>query len=252
MPLAIEVHNVSKVFTLRRKQEMSLRQHFMQMVKQTLQSQPAPAFHREFFALRQVHFTVEQGECVGIVGRNGAGKSTLMRIVSNIMRPTAGTVRVHGSFTSLLGIGTGFIHDMSGRKNIYLNAAIFGKQPAEVDMLMDDIIAFADIGEFIDAPVKDYSSGMQARLAFSIVIHLLTDIILLDEVLAVGDAAFQDKCLQRMLSLKQEGRTFLFVSHSLEAVRLLCERTIWLDKGEMLMDGATDEVLSAYHQFMSS
>jgi ABC-type polysaccharide/polyol phosphate transport system ATPase subunit len=251
MTLAIEVNNVSKVFTLRRKQEMSLRQHFMQIVKQTMQPQSAPALHREFFALRQVNFRIEQGECVGIIGRNGAGKSTLMRIISNIMRPTVGTIRVHGSFTSLLGIGIGFIYDMSGRKNIYLNAAIFGKAPAEVNTFMDDIIAFADIGDFIDAPIKDYSSGMQARLAFSIVIHLLTDIILLDEVLAVGDAAFQDKCLQRMLSLKQEGRTFLFVSHSLEAVRLLCERTIWLDKGEMLMDGASDEVLAAYQQSMT-
>lgn len=250
MSIAIEVKNISKVFTLRHQQEMSLRQHFTQMLKQTLKTSQPLSTSQQFSALQNVNFTVEQGESVAIMGRNGAGKSTLMRIISNIMRPTTGHVDIQGSYTSLLGIGTGFINNMTGRKNIYLNAAIFGKSPAEVDVLMDEIVAFADIGAFIDVPVKDYSSGMQARLAFSVVIHLLTDIVLLDEVLSVGDTAFQEKCIQRMLNLKQEGRTFLFVSHSSSAIGMLCERTIWLDNGVMMMDGDTDEVLEAYRQFM--
>jgi lipopolysaccharide transport system ATP-binding protein len=250
MAIALEVKNVSKVFTLRQVRETSFRQHLRQMMQGVFHQPSSTWTQPQFHALRQVSFTLEQGEAVGLVGRNGAGKSTLLRIISNIMRPTAGTARVHGSYVSLLGIGTGFIQEMTGRKNIYLNAAIFGKSPAEVDLLLDDILAFADIGAFIDVPVKDYSSGMQARLAFSIVIHLLTDIILLDEVLTVGDTAFQDKCLKRILSLKQEGRTLLFVSHSLAAVRLLCERTIWLHGGTLMLDGATEHVLQAYQAFV--
>ncbi|MDQ7025737.1 MAG: ABC transporter ATP-binding protein [Anaerolineae bacterium] len=252
MSIAIDVKNVSKVFTLHRQREMTLRQHFTQMLKQTFQTSQPIATPQQFSALQTVSFTVQQGESVAIIGRNGAGKSTLMRIISNIMRPTTGRVHIQGSYTSLLGIGTGFINNMTGRKNIYLNAAIFGKSPTEVDVLMDDIVAFADIGTFIDVPVKDYSSGMQARLAFSIIIHLLTDIVLLDEVLSVGDTAFQEKCLQRMLNLKQEGRTFLFVSHSFAAISLLCERTIWLDNGLMMIDGDTDAVLAEYRQFMDN
>jgi lipopolysaccharide transport system ATP-binding protein len=248
---AIEVKNVSKVFTLRQVREISIRQHLAQIVKGI--AQPDSSWkQQQFYALRQVSFAIEQGEAVGLIGRNGAGKSTLIRIIANIMRPTVGKVTVNGSYVSLLGIGTGFIQDLTGRKNIYLNAAIFGKSPAEVDELLDEIIAFANIGRFIDVPVKDYSSGMQARLAFSIVIHLLTDIILLDEVLAVGDTAFQEKCIERMLSLKREGRTLLFVSHSLNSIRLLCERTLWLHGGTLMMDGATDEVLTAYREDSNS
>jgi ABC-type polysaccharide/polyol phosphate transport system ATPase subunit len=247
MATALEVKNVSKVFTLHQTREISIRQHLAQMVKNIVQPESAWT-QPQFYALRQVSFAMEQGETVGLIGRNGAGKSTLIRIIANIMRPTVGTVTVNGSYVSLLGIGTGFIQDLTGRKNIYLNAAIFGKSPAEVDNLLDEIIAFADIGRFIDVPVKDYSSGMQARLAFSIVIHLLTDIILLDEVLAVGDTAFQEKCVERILNLKREGRTLLFVSHSLSSIRMLCERTLWLHGGTLVMDGATDEVLQAYRE----
>jgi len=177
-----------------------------------------------FFALHDITFSVQAGEAIGIIGRNGAGKTTLLRLLAGITKPTSGSVEVHGRFATLIGLNAGFNNDMSGRKNIYLNAAIFGMPPSETVAIEQQIIDFADIGTFIDMPVKVYSSGMQARLGFSIAIHILPEIIFLDEVLAVGDEAFVRKCTERILRFKAEGRTLVVVSHSLSWVRTLCQR----------------------------
>lgn len=199
-----------------------------------------------FYAVRDVSFAVRKGEAVGIVGQNGAGKTTLLRLLSAITKPTKGTVEVIGNFATLIGVSAGFNFDMSGRNNIYLNAAFFGWFPNDVKQIEQEIVEFADIGEFIDAPVKVYSSGMVARLGFSIAIHLLPDIIFLDEVLSVGDAKFAAKCQERILKLKDEKRTIVLVSHSPKSVRELCTRVLWLDRGQLLMDSSADEVLRAY------
>lgn len=205
-----------------------------------------------FFALQDVTFTVHAGEAVGIIGRNGAGKTTLLRLLAGITKPTHGTVMVRGRFATLIGLNAGFNYDMSGRKNIYLNAAIFGMPPNETVAIEQQIIEFADIGSFIDLPVKVYSSGMLARLGFSIAIHIMPEIIFLDEVLAVGDEAFVQKCIERILQFKAEKRTLVFVSHSLAWIRILCERVIWLEKGVMCMDGPAEEVLAAYKESIDS
>lgn len=199
-----------------------------------------------FFALRDVSFSVLRGESVGIVGRNGAGKTTLLRLLAGITKPTAGTIEVRGRFAALIGLGAGFILDMTGRQNIYLNAAFFGWKPDDVRQIEQDIISFADIGDFVDAPTKVYSSGMVARLGFSIAIHILPEIIFLDEVLAVGDAGFAAKCRQRLFQLRDEGRTIVMIAHSSAAIQDMCKRALWLHKGELMMDGAIGDVLQAY------
>jgi ABC-type polysaccharide/polyol phosphate transport system ATPase subunit len=201
-----------------------------------------------FYALNDISFTVRHGETVGIIGRNGSGKTTLLRVLSGIIRPTNGRVSVRGQFACLIGLGAGFLPELSGRKNIYLNAAIFGSPPEQVDTIIDEIIAFSSLESFVDSPVKHYSSGMIARLAFSIAIHIVPDMIFLDEVFAVGDAAFQQKCMDKLQTFKSEGRTLLFVSHSAEALTMMCERTIWLHEGRLRMDAQTDEVLKQYAQ----
>ena len=205
-----------------------------------------------FFALHDITFSVQAGEAIGIVGRNGAGKTTLLRLLSGITKPTSGTVNVLGRFATLIGLNAGFNQDMSGRKNIYLNAAIFGMPPSETAVIEQQIIDFADIGTFIDLPVKVYSSGMLARLGFSIAIHILPEIIFLDEVLAVGDEAFVRKCKERILGFRQEKRTIVLVSHSTEWVNTLCDRAIWLENGHIRMDGPAADVLAAYKESIQS
>jgi ABC-type polysaccharide/polyol phosphate transport system ATPase subunit len=200
----------------------------------------------QFYALKDINFTVQKGESVGIVGRNGSGKTTLLRVLAGIARPTSGTAHVTGRLTALLGLGAGFLRDLSGRKNIYLNAAIYGMPPHEVDQIIEQIIDFSEIRDFIDTPIKHYSSGMNARLAFSVAVHILPEIIFLDEVLAVGDAAFQKKCIDHIHKLKAEGRTILFVSHDTASVAALCSRAIWLHYGKVIMDGPSADVLPHY------
>lgn len=201
-----------------------------------------------FWALRDVSFVVNPGEVVGIVGRNGAGKSTLLKMLSRIVEPTEGKIRLMGRVASLLEVGTGFHPELSGRENIYLNGSIQGMRKTEIDAKFDQIVAFADIERFLDTPVKRYSSGMFVRLAFAVAAHLDPEILIVDEVLAVGDAQFQAKCLGRMKEVSgTAGRTVLFVSHNLAAVSALCSRVILLNKGRMVADGPTDEVLSQYH-----
>lgn len=200
----------------------------------------------DLWALRDVSFEIQRGEVVGIIGRNGAGKSTLLKILSRITEPTSGYADIHGRVASLLEVGTGFHPELTGRENVYLNGAILGMRRVEIDRKFDEIVAFAEIDRFLDTPVKRYSSGMYVRLAFAVAAHLEPEILLVDEVLAVGDSSFQKKCLNKMQDVGQQGRTVLFVSHNMPAITRLCERAILLDAGRVLDDGPSHRVVSAY------
>ncbi len=206
----------------------------------------------DLWALRDVSFSVRRGEVVGIIGRNGAGKSTLLKILSRITEPTEGRVRLRGRVASLLEVGTGFHPELTGRENIFLNGAILGMTKAEIKSKFDEIVAFAEIERFLDTPVKRYSSGMYVRLAFAVAAHLEPEILLVDEVLAVGDAEFQKKCLGKMQDVSRGGRTVLFVSHNMAAVQHLCLRAILLREGQLLLDGNTGEVIERYVSSTSS
>jgi lipopolysaccharide transport system ATP-binding protein len=198
------------------------------------------------WALNDVSFEINQGEIVGIIGRNGAGKSTLLKILSRITEPTDGFAEIHGRVGSLLEVGTGFHGELSGRENIYLNGAILGMRKTEIARKFDEIVAFAEVEKFIDTPVKRYSTGMYLRLAFAVAAHLEPEILIVDEVLAVGDASFQNKCIGKMGAVAKEGRTVLFVSHNVAAVKSLCTRAILLDRGQVDCDGRVDEVVDRY------
>ena len=200
----------------------------------------------EFWALKDISFDVNEGEVVGIIGRNGAGKSTLLKILSEITEPTEGEIRIRGRVASLLEVGTGFHPELSGRENIYLNGAILGMTKAEIKRKFDEIVAFAEIEKFLDTPVKRYSSGMYVRLAFAVAAHLEPEILVVDEVLAVGDAQFQKRCLTKMGDVAKGGRTVLFVSHNMNAVQSLCNRAILLDNGRINAEGSTGEVVGTY------
>ncbi len=200
----------------------------------------------EFWALKDVSFEIHRGEAVGIIGRNGAGKSTLLKVLSRITEPSAGRVTIKGRVASLLEVGTGFHPELSGRENIYLNGTILGMTRVEIKQKFDEIVAFAEVEKYLDTPVKRYSSGMYVRLAFAVAAHLEPEILLVDEVLAVGDAKFQKKCLEKMDDVAQEGRTVIFVSHNIEAIRSLCINAIWLDQGQICKTGETLSVVGKY------
>jgi lipopolysaccharide transport system ATP-binding protein len=200
----------------------------------------------EYWALRSVSFKVEPGQVVGIIGRNGAGKSTLLKILTGITEPTSGRVKLRGRVGSLLEVGTGFHPELTGRENVFLNGAILGMTREEIRRKFDEIVAFAEIDRFLDTPVKRYSSGMYVRLGFSVAAHLNPEILLVDEVLAVGDAAFQKKCLGKMDEVSHTGRTILFVSHNMAAVKSLCTRGVLLDAGQVICEGNIDQVVDAY------
>jgi lipopolysaccharide transport system ATP-binding protein len=202
--------------------------------------------NEEFWALRDVSFAVRHGEAVGIVGRNGAGKSTLLKLLSRITEPTSGSIRYRGRVSSLLEVGTGFHPELTGRENIFLNAAILGMKRTDIRRKFDEIVAFSEIERFLDTPVKRYSSGMYVRLAFGVAAHLEPDILLVDEVLAVGDATFQKKCLGKMGNVVQEGRTVLFVSHNMAAIASLCTRGVLLESGSLKLSGTPQTVIEAY------
>lgn len=204
--------------------------------------------NEDFWAVNDVSFNIRQGERVGIIGRNGAGKSTLLKLLSRITEPTRGRITLRGKVASLLEVGTGFHPELTGRENIYLNGAILGMRRNEIKKKFDEIVAFSEVEQFLDTPVKRYSSGMYVRLAFSVAAHLEPEILIVDEVLAVGDAQFQKKCLGKMDEVGRNGRTVLFVSHNMAAIRQLCSRCILLDKGKVLSDGATDATLQRYNQ----
>jgi lipopolysaccharide transport system ATP-binding protein len=199
-----------------------------------------------FWALRDISCEIKRGEVVGVIGRNGAGKSTLLKVLSRITEPSSGWAEIHGRVGSLLEVGTGFHQELTGRENIYLNGAIIGMKRAEIERKFDEIVAFAEVERFLDTPIKHYSTGMHLRLAFAVAAHLEPEILLVDEVLAVGDARFQRKCLDKMQDVGGEGRTILFVSHNVSAVTRLCQRTILLGNGQVLRDGPSHEVVSAY------
>ena len=200
----------------------------------------------ELWALKDISFEIEQGERVGIIGRNGAGKTTLLKILSCITEPTQGRVFIRGRVSSLLEVGTGFHPELTGRENIYLNGAVLGMSKAETKKKFDEIVAFAEVEKFLDTPVKRYSSGMYVRLAFAVAAHLEPEILMVDEVLAVGDTAFQKKCLGKLGDVAKEGRTVFLVSHNMGAINTLCDRAIWIDKGAIFHDGPVTQVVGAY------
>lgn len=249
-PIAIRVEDLSKRYVLGRNDpgQAGLRHVIESMVKSPLRllRPAAKSDEGEFWALQDVSFSIQQGQVVGIIGRNGAGKSTLLKILSRITEPTRGRIGIKGRLASLLEVGTGFHPELTGRENIFLNGAILGMRRTEVRAKLDQIIAFAGIEKFLETPVKRYSSGMYVRLAFAVAAHLEPEILVIDEVLAVGDAEFQKKCLGKMHEVSSSGRTVLFVSHNLPAVQTLCDTGIYLKAGRVVCTGGISDVLSAY------
>ncbi|MDQ3040879.1 MAG: ABC transporter ATP-binding protein [Acidobacteriota bacterium] len=242
MPTVIKAENLSKLYYLGGAKSDSLRDAVMSFVKK-------PSFSKEkdeLWALRDVSFDVREGETVGIIGNNGAGKSTLLKILSRITKPTAGTVELHGRVGSLLEVGTGFHNELTGRENIFLNGAILGMKRSEIERQFDEIVAFSEVEKFLDTPVKHFSSGMYMRLAFAVAAHLDPEILIVDEVLAVGDANFQRKCLSKMKDVSQSGRTVLFVSHDMAAITRICSRAIALNNGEIVLQGDATQVVREY------
>ena len=243
--LAISIQDVSKEYELSSRQARSttLGEAFANLLRRGLATRTG----KRFWALRNISLDVHRGEVLGIIGRNGAGKTTLLKILSRVTEPTAGQVDLYGKVGSLLEVGTGFHPELTGIENIYLNGAILGMARKEIDAKLDSIIAFSEIETFLDTPVKRYSSGMYVRLAFAVAAHLEPDILVVDEVLAVGDMQFQKKCLEKMRKISGgSGRTILFVSHNLAAVRVLCSRAILLDHGSLIGDGPVNEVIANY------
>ena len=237
-PLAIRASGLSKCYQIYDRPQDRLWQGLMRGRRR---------FYREFWALRETSFELRRGETVGVIGRNGSGKSTLLQIICGTLTPTTGTLEVNGRISALLELGSGFNPDFTGRENVYLNGAIHGLSSAQVDARFDEIAAFADIGEFIDQPVKTYSSGMYARLAFSSAIFVDPDILVIDEILAVGDAPFQAKCIQAFHRLRDRGCTILLVSHDAYMIRNFCQRALYLRKGECMGFGDSSEVIEAYN-----
>lgn len=243
MTTAIEFSHISKYFRLERDKPRAFQDLFISLAQRRRNRKA-----QEFWALQDVSFNVERGEMVGLVGSNGSGKSTTLKLVSRIISPTSGTIKVNGRVTALLELGAGFHPDLSGRDNIYLNGTVMGLSRKEIEKKVDAIIDFAELQEFIDVPVRNYSSGMYARLGFAISVHLDPEVLLIDEVLSVGDQSFQQKCNERMLKLRRRGVTILFVSHDLDAVWRLCSRAVWLDHGRVRMDDAAPKVTDAYYK----
>ncbi len=239
---AIVVKNLTKVYPLYDNPKDRLKEALHPFRK---------SYHHDFYALKDVSFEIKKGETVGIIGKNGAGKSTLLKIITGVLTPTSGEVQVSGKIASLLELGAGFNPEMTGMENIYLNGTIMGFTKEEMDEKVDAILAFADIGEFIDQPVKMYSSGMFARLAFSVAINVEPDILIVDEALSVGDVRFQNKCIRKMEEIGDAGATILFVSHDTQAVNKFCHKVIWLDKGVLRESGEPATILENYMSFMT-
>lgn len=235
----IHVENVTVRFRLANDRIMSLKEFVVQFLSRKIK-------YTEFYALKNITFDVEKGEVLGIIGRNGAGKSTLLKTISGIIKPLKGKVSLNGNVVPLLELGSGFDFDLTGRENIYLNGALLGYSKELLDSKYDEIVEFSELGSFIDHPIRNYSSGMMVRLAFSIATIIKPDILIVDEILAVGDERFQRKSKDKMLSLMKGGATVLFVSHSLAQVREICNRVVWLENGEVRQVGTAHEVCDAY------
>lgn len=245
MPRSILVDRLTKRYRLGVDQHTTIRDAVASVFRK-VGGRPKAESGRWLTALDKVSFEINRGEAVGIIGRNGAGKSTLLKLLSRITYPTSGSVHVSGSIASLIEVGTGFHEELTGRENIYLNGSILGMPKKQIDASLDRIVEFADISGFLDTPIKRYSSGMRMRLGFSVAAHLNPDVLLVDEVLAVGDVVFQKKCLGAMNEFRTGGRTILFVSHNLAAVENLCKRAIWISDGKVQMDGDSRDVIRAY------
>ncbi|RUM74945.1 MAG: ABC transporter ATP-binding protein [Sulfurovum sp.] len=241
-PIAIKVNNLTKLY--------HLYDHPQDRLKEALHPFKK-SYHHDFYAINDISFEIKKGETVGIIGKNGAGKSTLLKMITGVLTPTSGTIETHGAISSLLELGAGFNPEMSGLENIYLNGSLMGFTREEMDTRVDDIIAFADIGEFIHQPVKMYSSGMFARLAFSVSINVDPDILIVDEALSVGDMAFQMKCFKKFQDFQEQGRTILFVTHALDTVIRYCTRGIVIDAGQKVYEGTSKEAVDAFKKILS-
>lgn len=235
----IRVENVTHRFRLIQERPDTLRELFSRLFR-------GQTSYHDFEAVRNVTFDVPAGQTLGIIGRNGSGKSTLLKIIAGVFRPTKGKVEVHGSLAPLIELGAGFHHELTGRENILLNGLLMGYSKREMLARQERIIEFADIGEFIDSPVKQYSTGMYMRLAFAVATEVDPEILLVDEILAVGDAGFQDKCFERLRRFRESGKTILLVTHTMPDIQKHCERAILLEEGSMLMDGRPEEVIAMY------
>ena len=247
--IAIRVENLSKCYEMYEQPSDRLKQFIMPRLRH-LAGLPSKKYYREFWALKDVSFEVKKGETVGVIGRNGGGKSTLLQMICGTLNPTLGKITTYGRVAALLELGSGFNPEFTGRENVYMNASVLGLTKEEIDTRFDEIAAFADIGDFINQPVKTYSSGMYARLAFSIAINVDPEILVVDEALAVGDARFVAKCMRRIKNIQERGASILFVSHDVGSVRTLCERAIWLDKGCLVEQGNVFSVTGRFTEFM--
>ena len=235
----IEVSDVSMRFRMNSDKILSLKEFVTTALRGKLR-------YQEFTALEHVSFTVKKGETLGLIGRNGAGKSTMLKVISGILKPTEGSVVCHGNVVPMLELGSGFDMDLTGRENIFLNGAILGYSGGFLNAKYDEIVEFSELGQFIEVPIRNYSSGMLARLAFSIATVVQPEILIVDEILSVGDAQFQEKSKKRMLELMGGGTTVLFVSHSIEQIREMCQRAVWLEYGKVRMAGAVKELCDSY------
>lgn len=244
--VAIRIQHVTKRYQIYDAPRDRLKQFVMPRLRSIVGRVPKQYF-RDFSALTDVSFDVKKGETVGVIGRNGAGKSTLLQIICGTLTPTSGMVEINGRVAALLELGSGFNAEFTGRENVYMNAGVLGLSKEEIDARFDDIIVFADIGEFLDQPVKTYSSGMYVRLAFAVVVHVDADILIVDEALSVGDMYFQTKCMVKMKKLMESGVTVLFVSHDVGVVKAICQRSVYLDHGKVIAFGPTDEVVDTYY-----
>jgi ABC-type polysaccharide/polyol phosphate transport system ATPase subunit len=235
----IEVENVSMMFNKSKERVDNLKEYFIRLLKHQL-------FFEEFWALKNISFNVEKGEAIGVVGLNGSGKSTLLKIIAQVMKPTTGKVNVYGSVAPLIELGAGFDMNLSARENIFLNGAVLGYTRKQMRSYFENILDFSELWDFVDVPLKNYSSGMIARLGFAIATVSIPDILIVDEILGVGDYKFQEKCHKRMNEIINSGATIVFVSHSIDDVKRLCNRAIWLNKGMIVMQGDASTVCSQY------
>lgn len=233
----IEIKNVSKSFKIYHDKATTLKERLL-----FLRSSKADVF----WALKDINLTIETGKTVGLIGHNGSGKSTLLKLITKIIYPTSGEIVTHGRVSSLLELGAGFHPDFTGRENIYINASIFGLSRKEIDSKLESIIEFSELRDFIDSPIRTYSSGMYTRLAFSVAVHVSPDILLIDEILAVGDVNFQKKCISKIKEFKKKGVTMVFVSHNMNDVLEICDSVVWLDKGSMIEYGDTETIAAKY------
>lgn len=242
MSSAVSVENLSKVFRLHHERNQSLKSALMR---------GRISKYEEFLAVDDVSFEVPVGSTFGLIGSNGSGKSTLLKCLAKIYPPTSGKISYNGSIAALLEVGSGFHHELSGKDNIYLNGSILGMSKKEIDKKYDEIVDFAGVEQFIDQPVKNYSSGMYVRLGFSVAISVDPDILVVDEVLAVGDENFQRKCLAKFEDFKKQQKTVIMVSHSMDSIKTMCDQAVWLEKGKLLASGDSDEVVSSYLSTLS-